>query len=385
VDFADSPDEAAFRSRLRTWLRDNNPGLPASSTSDEYWAGQAAWHQALYGAGFFGLSWPKEIGGHALPNVYDVIVDDELAAAGAPPRPSLGYLVQGILEHGSDDVRRRFLPGIVNGQDRWCQGFSEPDAGSDLASLRTRAERDGDDYVITGHKVWTSYSDVADWCLVLARTDPDVPKHKGISAFRVAMRQPGVEQRPLRMINGITAEFGEVVFDGARVPAADMIGEPGEGWRLAMTVVSHEREPGELGYVARYKKLVSELTTLVHADPDRYGPEQVRELGWAIVEAEMLRVHVCRRLSDRLDGITHGPDGSVDKLLMTATEQAVGHAALAVAGGAYGDDPDGDEPHGSDDTWLKVYLYSRAQSVMGGTSQIQRNLVASRILGLPAS
>ncbi len=261
-----------------------------------------------------------------------MIVDEELAAAGAPPRPSLGYLVQGILEHGNDDVRRRFLPGIVNGRDRWCQGFSEPDAGSDLASLRTRADRDGDEYVITGHKVWTSYSDVADWCLVLARTDHDVPKHKGISAFRVSMRQPGIEQRPLKMINGITSEFGEVTFDGARVPASDMIGSPGEGWRLAMTVVSHEREPGELGYVARYKKLVKELTGLVRADPDRYGPEQVRDLGWALVEAEMLRLHVCRRLSDRLDGITHGPEGSVDKLLMTEVEQAVGHAALAVGG-----------------------------------------------------
>ena len=138
MDFGDSPDEAAFRRALREWLRDNNPGLPASSTSDDYWAGQAAWHQALYDAGFFGLSWPTDIGGRALPSVYDVIVDEELAAAGAPPRPSLGYLVQGILEHGNDDVRHRFLPGIVNGRDRWCQGFSEPDAGSDLASLRTR-------------------------------------------------------------------------------------------------------------------------------------------------------------------------------------------------------------------------------------------------------
>ncbi len=308
--------------------------------------------------------------------MYDVILDEELAAAGAPPRPSLGYLVQGILEHGSEDVRRRFLPGIVNGRDRWCQGFSEPDAGSDLASLRTRAERDGDDYRITGHKVWTSYSDVADWCLLLARTDPDVPPHKGLSAFRVAMRQPGVEQRPLRMINGITSEFGEVTFDGARVPAADMIGAPGEGWRLAMTVVSHEREPGELGYVARYKKLTKELTAMVRADPARYGPEQVRDLGWALVEAEMLRLHVCRRLSDRLDGITHGPEGSVDKLLMTQVEQAVGHAALGVGGAAHGE---------GDGTWLAAYLYSRAQSVMGGTSQIQRNLVAGRILGLPAS
>jgi alkylation response protein AidB-like acyl-CoA dehydrogenase len=374
VDFDDSPDEAAFRTRLRAWLRENNPGLPASSTSDDYWAGQAAWHQALYDAGFFGLSWPVDIGGHALLSVYDVIVDEELAAAGAPPRPSLGYLVQGILAHGNEDVRARFLPGIVNGRDRWCQGFSEPDAGSDLASLRTRADRDGDDYVITGHKVWTSYSDVADWCLLLARTDHDVPKHKGLSAFRISMRQPGIEQRPLKMINGITSEFGEVLFDGARVPAADMIGAPGEGWRLAMTVVSHEREPGELGYVARYKKVVKELTGMVRDHPERYGPEQVRDLGWALVEAEMLRLHVCRRLSDRLDGITHGPEGSVDKLLMTQVEQAVGHAALSVGGAAHGD---------GDDTWLKVYLYSRAQSVMGGTSQIQRNLVAGRILGLP--
>jgi len=374
VDFGDSREEAAFRARLREWLRTHNPGLPASSTSDDYWAGQAAWHQALYDAGFFGLSWPRDIGGQALPSVYDVIVDEQLAAAGAPPRPSLGYLVQGILAHGNEDVRSRFLPGIVNGRDRWCQGFSEPDAGSDLASLRTRAERDGDDYVITGHKVWTSYSDVADWCLLLARTDPDVPKHKGLSAFRISMRQPGIQQRPLKMINGITSEFGEVLFDGARVPAADMIGAPGEGWRLAMTVVSHEREPGELGYVARYKKLVKELTAMVRDHPERYGPEQVRDLGWALVEAEMLRLHVCRRLSDRLDGITHGPEGSVDKLLMTQVEQAVGHAALSVGGAAHGD---------GDDTWLKVYLYSRAQSVMGGTSQIQRNLVAGRILGLP--
>jgi alkylation response protein AidB-like acyl-CoA dehydrogenase len=188
------------------------------------------------------------------------------------------------------------------------------------------------------------------------------------------MRQPGVTQRPLRMINGITREFGEVRFDGARTPVADMIGEPGEGWRLAMTVVSHEREPAELGYVARYRKVVRELAACVRQSPDDYGPEQRRELAWAMVESEVLRQHVCRRLSDRLDGRAAGPEGSVDKLLMTQVEQAVGHAALAVGGVA-----------AKDDTWLKLYLYSRAQSVMGGTSQIQRNLIATRILGLPAS
>src|SRR5947207_2690290 len=287
MDFGDSPNEAEFRARLRAWLDTNNPGLPASSTDDDYWRGQAAWHQALYDAGFFGLSWSKEIGGHELPTVYDVILDEELAAAGAPPRPSLGYLVQGILEHGNEDIKSRFLPGIVSGRQRWCQGFSEPDAGSDLAALRTRADRDGDDYVVHGHKVWTSYSDDADWCLLLARTDHDVPEHKGLSAFAVPMRQPGVEQRPLRMINGITKEFGEVLFDVARVPAGNMIGAPGEGWPLAMTVVSHEREPGELGFVGRYKKTVKELTARVKEEPSRYTTEQVRDLGWAIVEAEM--------------------------------------------------------------------------------------------------
>ncbi len=376
MDFGDSADERAFRQGLRDWLAGNNPGLPPSSTADEYWAGQAAWHRKLYDAGFFGLSWPTEIGGHGLPSVYEVILDEELTAAGAPPRPSVGYLVQGILRHGNADVQRRFLPGLVSGRERWCQGFSEPDAGSDLASLRTFAERDGNEYVITGHKVWTSYSDTADWCLVLARTDPDVPRHRGISAFVVPMRQKGVEQRPLKMINGITREFGEVLLDGARVDAANMIGEAGQGWPLAMTVVSHEREPGELGYVARYGKLVNGLVDVVTQRPGAFGSEPRRDLAWAIVEAEMLRCHVSRRLSDRLDGLSHGPEGSVDKLLMTAAEQAVGHAALSIGGLA---DP------GGDDTWLKVYLYSRAQGVMGGTSQIQRNLIASRILELPTS
>jgi alkylation response protein AidB-like acyl-CoA dehydrogenase len=281
--------------------------------------------------------------------------------------------VQGILRHGNDGVKGRFLPGLVSGQDRWCQGFSEPDAGSDLASLRTRAEHQGDQYIITGHKVWTSYSDVADWCLVLARTDADAPKHRGISAFVVPMHQSGIEQRPIRMINGITREFGEVIFDGARVPADNMVGAPGEGWRLAMTIVSHEREPGELGYVARYCKLVNELINLARVDTIRYGEEALRDLSWAFIEAEMLRLHVRRRLSDRLEGVSHGPEGSVDKLLMTSVEQTVGHAALTVGGPGSGT---------KDDTWMKVYLYSRAQSVMGGTSQIQRNLVATRILEL---
>jgi alkylation response protein AidB-like acyl-CoA dehydrogenase len=374
VDYRDSPAEAEFRARFRAWLAESNPGLPASSTDDEYWARQAEWHTSLFDAGFFGLSWPRRFGGHELPTVFDVILDEELAQAGAPPRPSLGYLVQGITEHGSDEIQERFLPGLISGRERWCQGFSEPDAGSDLASLRTTATRDGDEFVIEGHKIWTSYSDVADWCLLLARTDADVAKHQGLSAFAVPMDQPGIEQRPLKMINGVSNEFGQVTFSGARVPAANMIGAPGEGWRLAMTIVSHEREPGELGYVARYAKTVHQLERTVRDDPGAFTEAQREAVAWAHVETEMLRLHVCRRLSERLDGIEHGPGGSVDKLLMTWTEQTVGQAALTVAGAS---------AVTADDVALRTYLYSRAQSVMGGTSQIQKNIVAQRILGLP--
>jgi len=377
MDFRDAPQEAEFRSRLRAWIALNNPKLPVSSTDDEYWARQAEWHTALYDAGFFGLSWPSRFGGHDLPPVFDVILDEELAAAGAPPRPSLGYLVQGITTHASEAVQERFLPGLISGRERWCQGFSEPDAGSDLAALRTTATRHGDEYVIHGHKIWTSYSDVADWCFLLARTDRDVPKHKGLSAFAVPMHQRGIEQHPLRMMNGITREFGQVVFDGARVPADNMIGEPGEGWRIAMTIVSHEREPSEVGYVARYVKTVKDLEATVRTEPGAFRSDQREAVAWAYVQAEMLRLHVRRRLSERLDGVDHGPGGSIDKILMTWVEQTVGTAALSLAGSRAVVD--------GDDVALKIYLYSRAQSVMGGTSQIQKNIIATRILGLPAA
>lgn len=360
MDFRDSPEEAAFRERLRTWLADQVGKFPTSG--DEYWARQGEWHQALHSAGFFGLSWPKKWGGHDLPPVYDVILDEELAVAGCPPRPSLGYLVVGLGHHASDELCDRFLPGMIDGTERWCQGFSEPGAGSDLASLTTTATRDGDDYVIHGHKVWTSYSDVADWCLLLARTDPDAPRHRGISAFIVSMHQDGIEQRPLKMISGVTKEFGQVLFDGARVPASRMVGAPGEGWRVAMTVVGHEREPSTLGFAARYGKLVRQLASRVD------GPLP-QDLAWAAVQTEMLRLHVRRRLSEQLDGVSHGSEGSLDKLLMTWVDQSVGHAALAVAGTR-------------DEELLGSYMYSRAQSVMGGTSQIQKNIIASRILGL---
>ncbi|MGH3970916.1 MAG: acyl-CoA dehydrogenase family protein, partial [Mycobacterium sp.] len=348
------------RERLRAWLSAHAKEF--SGSGDEYWLRMADWHRALYENGFFGLSWPRDWGGQDLAPVYDVIVDEELVRAGAPPRPSVGYLVYGIGHHANDELRKRFLPGIINGTERWCQGFSEPGAGSDLASRTTTARLEGDTYVINGHKIWTSYSDVADRCLLLARTDPEAKRHRGLSAFVLDMKQPGVQQRPLQMINGVTNEFGQVFFDDAKVPADRMVGAPGDGWAVAMTVVGHEREPSTLGYAARYGKLVRNL----YARNDGEVPE---ELAWAAVQSDMLTHHVRRRLSEQLDGVSHGSEGSLDKLLMTWVEQSVGHAALAVTGTR---DPD----------LLSAYLYSRAQSVMGGTSLIQKNIIASRILGL---
>jgi alkylation response protein AidB-like acyl-CoA dehydrogenase len=375
MDFNDSPEEAEFRRRIRSWLAEAGDSVKRSHSDDSYWTSLGDWHRTLYDAGFFALTWPKRYGGQELSPVYEVIVDEELAHAGAPPKPSLGYLIQSISRHGSEATKERFLPGLINGRDRWCQGFSEPDAGSDLASLRTTAVLDGDEYVINGHKIWTSYSDVAELCIVLARTDPDVAKHKGLSAFAVPMHQEGVEQRPLRMINGITTEFGQVSFDDARVPAANMIGEPGEGWALAMTTVAHEREPAELGFCARYAKAVGELEAIARRDPGSVPAARGTELAWAYVQSEMLRLHTARRLSERIDGVHHGPEGSIDKLLMTWVEQSVGHASLSFGGT--------DALGGGRGELLDTYLYSRAQSVMGGTSQIQKNIIATRILGLP--
>lgn len=381
-----TPEHEAFRQVVRDFVTTEiNPFCDEWEAAGIFPAHDLFPKLAAIGA--FGLEYAPEYGGQGADATYTLVLGEELGRADCAGVPlavavQVGMATPALHRFGSEELKQRYLVPAMAGQHVTSIAVSEPGAGSDVAGIRTRAVRDGDDYVITGHKVWTSYSDLADWCLVLARTEADVPKHKGISAFAIRMDQPGIEQRPLKMINGITREFGEVIFDEARVPAANMIGEPGEGWPLAMTVVSHEREPGELGYVARYRKVVKELAGRVAADPDRHGVDARRDLARAYVQAEMLRSHVARRLSDRYDGITHGPEGSVDKLLMTWAEQAVGHAALSVGGLPTGADP----AHGQgeeDDTWLRVYLYSRAQSVMGGTSQIQRNLVATRIMGLP--
>jgi alkylation response protein AidB-like acyl-CoA dehydrogenase len=385
MDYRDSPAEAGFRARFRAWLTDNNPGLPASSTDDEYWAHQAEWHTSLFDAGFFGLSWPERFGGHELPTVFDVILDEELARAGAPPRPSLGYLVQGITEHGSDEIQERFLPGLISGRERWCQGFSEPDAGSDLASLRTRArERDGE-YVLSGQKTWVSWGQFARWCGVLARTDDDGPRHRGISMLILDMRSPGVELRPMTQITG-HAEFCELFLDDVVVPRANLLGAPGDGWKIALHTLGHERGTAALPrqvklrtWLDRAVRVAAERT--VDGEPLLADPAAQAALGRALVGVEVLRHHAYRTVGEFLNGGTVGPDSSSVKLLMAEAEQRLAATALELLGTTL----DHAEPDAAaeDEFWTETYLYSRAATIYGGTQQIQRNIIADRVLALP--
>ena len=372
MDFLDATAEAALRARLRRWLADHAPSGPAPLHGPERAAFWGDWHRALHAGGWMGLSWPVEVGGQGLPAVAEAILNDEIGRAGAPPAPHVGFLGRALLHYGTPEQRRRYLPALLSGAEVWCQGFSEPGAGSDLASLRTRARRMGAHWVVDGQKVWTSDAAWADWCLLLVRTDPDVAPHRGISALIVDMRSPGVEVRPIEQINGDT-EFCELFLDGVEVPADRIVGEPGQGWELAMTTVGYERGPADVGFSSRYVRLLGELEA--HAADADLSVHQRLTLARARVHVEVLRAHVLRSLSARADGEVPGPEGSVDKLLGTRAEQVLHHAAadLHAGGVVTGAAPD----------VRSGYLYSRAASIAGGTSQIQRNIVAERILGLP--
>jgi alkylation response protein AidB-like acyl-CoA dehydrogenase len=339
---------------------------------------QASMHEA----GLSALTFPAEYGGRGLPAEYEAILLDEMGRAGLPSAWHYGYIARVILMYGNEEQKQRFLPTAFSGEERWCQGFSEPDAGSDLGSLTTRAELRGDIYVATGQKVWTSEAKWADWCLLLARTEPDQPNHRAMSCFIVPIDAPGLTVRPFRQITG-AMEFAEVFFDGVEIPISARVGGAGEGWPIAMSTVAFERGPGDVGYIADLGRSIAKMTDLVRSKLSTDGvvapsvatsPYAVG-LAQSMVEVEVLRVHVLRSLSRRTRGTSSEIDASVDKLLMVRTEQALGHRLMDVEG------PDimlGRAP--SD---LHDYLWSRAASVYGGSEQIQKTIVATRLLGLP--
>jgi len=346
------------------------------------------WQAACYDAGYVGRTWPAEFGGGGRPPVEQIVVDQELAAAGAPEFANivgLGVLGPSLLRFGNDEQRRRYIPPILSAEEIWCQGFSEPEAGSDLASLRTRAVQDGDNFVINGQKTWVSWGQYAKYCGLLARTDDTVPRHRGISMLIVDMSAPGVEVRPMTQITG-HAEFSELFLDDVVVPRENLLGELGDGWKIAMYTLGHERGTAALPRQVKLRTWFDRAVSAarrreVDGRPLIDDPEAQAALARALIGIEVLRHHAYRTAGEFLQGGAVGPESSSVKLLMAEAEQRLASTVLEVLGPTLqGGDPD-DIPE--NDFWYETYLYSRAASVYGGTRQIQRDIIADRILALP--
>lgn len=375
MDYRDTPEEATFRLKLREWFKHN---IPANWQDVKDPEGlrvlNKQWHKALYAGGYMGLNWPVEFGGQGLSATYDAILNDEAGRADSPRLPAMvNYLGRAIFTYGTEAQKKQFLPTLLSGEVQWCQGFSEPGAGSDLASLRTRADLDGDHYVVNGQKMWTSGALQADWCLLLARTDSNVAKHKGISCLLTPLSAPGITVQPIVLASG-EPETAEVFFDDVRIPVSQLIGNPGDGWRIAMTTVSYERGASDTGSISALRRQLRELEEIAQQRGLLKNPAIRAKLARAYVDIEALSLNVAQQLSLRLAGRAPGPEGSVGKLLWSNAAQYTMHVALDVLGA---DALNGSAPH-----WLHEYFTSRPVSVYGGSSQIQKNILA-RMLEMP--
>ncbi|MBI3908222.1 acyl-CoA dehydrogenase family protein [Pseudomonas sp. GL-RE-26] len=375
MDYRDTPEEAGFRLELREWFKHNTPANWREVTDPQgLRALSKSWHKALYASGYIGLNWPKEYGGQGLSATFDAILNDEAGRADSPRLPAMvNYLGRAIFTYGTEEQKQHFLPTLLSGEVQWCQGFSEPGAGSDLASLRTRAEQDGDHYVVNGQKMWTSGALQADWCLLLARTDSNAAKHKGISCLLTPLDAPGITVKPIVLHSG-EPETAEVFFDDVRIPASQRIGAPGDGWRIAMTTVSYERGASDTGSISALRRQLREIEQIA-AERGLLADTSTRhKLARAHVDIEALSLNVAQQLSLRLAGRDPGPEGSVGKLLWSKAAQYTMHVALDVLGA--------DALTGNAPRWLAEYFTSRPVSVYGGSSQIQKNILA-RMLDMP--
>ncbi|MGH3864227.1 acyl-CoA dehydrogenase family protein [Actinokineospora sp.] len=364
-----------FRASAREWLADNLSGeyrrlrgLGGPGREHEAFDERLAWDRHLAAAGWTCLGWPVEHGGRAASLADQIAFHEEYARADAPARVShIGEELLGptLLAFGADEQRKRFLPGIRHVRELWCQGYSEPNAGSDLASVRTSARRDGDEWVITGQKVWTSLAHLADWCFVIARTEPGSQRHHGLSYLLVPMDQPGVEVRPIVQLTG-TSEFNEVFFDGARTAADLVVGEPGGGWKVAMGTLSFERGVATLGQQVGFRRELDALANLALRNGAADDPAIAERLARARVGLEVMHAYAVR-----------GTDASVAKLVWSRWHRGLGELAMDVVGAASMLTPDGL------DEWQRLFLFSRADTIYGGSDEIQRNIIAERVLGLP--
>jgi len=391
IEFTYPPEAEELRAELRAWLdenltdefRDENPmAMMISEAGGPEIARARAWGRKLYEGGWAAIEWPVEHGGRGATAAQQIVYAEEIQRAGAPRHPgALGitHIGPAVVMFGSEEQRERILPRMLGGDDIWCQGFSEPDAGSDLASMRTRVEEDGDEFVINGHKTWNSGGQVADWCELLARTDPDTPRHGGISCLLVDMHSPGVEVRPIRMLTGDPG-VSDIFFTDVRVPKSALLGALNDGWRVAHTTLAHER-----GIVANFHHdLRARILQLIEAAKTTpFGPDGApasedryirQRLARSYVRAEILKLTADRQLAGQLAGAQPGPETAVGRFLWQEVSQEIPELQAELLG------PDalvGDPP--------KMRVASRANTIAGGTREIHMNNLAYRGLGLPRS
>jgi alkylation response protein AidB-like acyl-CoA dehydrogenase len=396
MDFTLTPEQQAFRDEVRDWLKKN---LPTEWTSrlvagpdvprPEAYGFLREWQRKLYEAGFLGLTWPKEYGGRGLTFMEELILHGEMALAKAPPILNiLGIGMAGptIIAYGTEEQKKRYPAKILSCEEIWCQGYSEPNAGSDLASLQTRAVRDGDHFVVNGQKVWTSVAHAADWMMLLARTDPEAPKHKGITYFLLDMHSPGITIRPLKQLTG-DAEFNEVFFENVRVPAENILGGLNNGWQVGITTLMYERLALGFGLQVRLRIALDALIELAKRTKRNGGtatqdPILRQKLAQLWIDTEVFKYTGARAVTKLLRGELPGPEASTGKIWWCETHQRLQEVAMEIQGPyhQFAKGSDWAIEHG---IWQYTFLRSRANSVEGGTTEIQRNIIGERVLGLP--
>ena len=394
MEFRLSAGEEAFRAEVRSWLCDNLPpgwGTPAyraPRTAEENIAASKAWQATLHGGGWAGITWPQAYGGRGATLVEQLIFNEECAAANTPDSinlaVALGLVGPTLMACGTAQQQARFLPRILRGDDIWCQGFSEPNAGSDLAGLKTRGEVEGDAIVVSGQKIWTSFAQYADWCILVVRTNPRAArKHDGLSFLLVDMRSPGITIRPLVEMTG-EAWFNEVFFDAVRVPRANVVGEIDRGWDVVLTTLAHER-----GGAAPHARLRRELRALFELarrpsnGPPAASNRGVRQrLAQLAIEVQIARLTAYRNVTVIQRTGKPGPEGSILKLFWSELEQRLMETACEILG-PYTALAQGDARAPDDGAWARELLWTRSATIYAGTSEVQRNIIAQRVLGLP--
>ena len=380
MDFELDESEKAFRDEVRAWLKANAPKDDSRETSQgTLIANRRAWQKKLNEAGYVGITWPKEYGGRGAGFMEQLIFNDEMIVAQTPePINVIGLGMGGpvVIAHGTEEQKKRYLHPLLSAEEIWCQGFSEPDAGSDLSGLQTRAEDKGDHYLVNGQKVWTTLAHVAKWCMLLTRERKEENPRHGLTYLLVDMESPGVEVRPLVQITG-DAEFNEIFFKDVKVPKSQILGEAGEGWAVAMTTLLHER--GTLGMALATRAQITAAELADHTRKLGRGSDPLvrQKVAQHTIEARALQLNGYRALTAMKRNGIPGPEGSILKLMWSELNQRMTETAVDVAGAA--------GQVGESTGWKYQFLRSRANTIEAGTSEVLRNILAERVLGLPRS